>query len=331
MLAGTGAELPDLDTVVVASGPVPSGAQSWTGFLDRAGPTDRVAVERRCAELGPDDRSDILFTSGTTGTPKGVVMTHGRTLRVATDWVAMTGLGPDDRYLMVNPYFHMFGLKAGILACLVSGATMLPEPVFDVDRILERGRPGAGHGAAGAAHPVSVDPGPPPTGPVPAVLAAGGGDRCRRHPRRAGPPHPRRASLLDRCHGLRAHRGRHGVGHVAGGRPRDHRHHRRPAASRIRAADRGGGRRRTRRTVRRGAPAGRQCHGLLSRRPRGHGVDPLAGRVAAYRRCRHGRRCRIPAHRGAGQGHVHRRAGSTPTPPRSRTTCCAIPTSPRRR
>ena len=44
-------------------------------------------------------------------------MTHGRTLLVATDWVAMTGLTADDRYLMVNPYFHMFGLKAGILAC----------------------------------------------------------------------------------------------------------------------------------------------------------------------------------------------------------------------
>jgi acyl-CoA synthetase (AMP-forming)/AMP-acid ligase II len=65
-------------------------------------------------------------------------MTHGRTLQVATDWVAMTGLGAHDRYLMVNPYFHMFGLKAGILACLVSGATMLPEPVFDVDRALAR-------------------------------------------------------------------------------------------------------------------------------------------------------------------------------------------------
>jgi acyl-CoA synthetase (AMP-forming)/AMP-acid ligase II len=39
---------------------------------------------------------------------------------------------------MVNPYFHMFGLKAGILASIVAGATMLPEPVFDVDRALAR-------------------------------------------------------------------------------------------------------------------------------------------------------------------------------------------------
>ena len=65
-------------------------------------------------------------------------MTHGRTLGVATDWVAMTGLSADDRYLMVNPYFHMFGLKAGILACVASGATMLPQPVFDVDTVLAR-------------------------------------------------------------------------------------------------------------------------------------------------------------------------------------------------
>jgi acyl-CoA synthetase (AMP-forming)/AMP-acid ligase II len=95
-------------------------------------------VERRAAALGPEDRSDILFTSGTTGAPKGVVMTHGRTLAVATDWVAMTGLAAGDVYLMVNPYFHMFGLKAGILASVAAGATMLPEPVFDADRALAR-------------------------------------------------------------------------------------------------------------------------------------------------------------------------------------------------
>ena len=151
MLSSTGTELPDLDTVVVAHGPVPGGAESWDGFMARATPSTRAEVDRRAVELGPDDPSDILFTSGTTGVPKGVVMTHGRTLCVATDWVAMTGLSAGDRYLMVNPYFHMFGLKAGILACVASGATMLPEAVFDVDRILDRvGR-----------EQVTVLPGPP--------------------------------------------------------------------------------------------------------------------------------------------------------------------------
>ncbi len=65
-------------------------------------------------------------------------MTHGRTLTVASDWVAMTGLRAGDVYLQVNPYFHMFGLKAGILASVVAGATMLPEAVFDVDAVLAR-------------------------------------------------------------------------------------------------------------------------------------------------------------------------------------------------
>ncbi len=138
MLRDTGTELPDLVTIVIASGHPPEGTVSWEGFMGRADDRHRVLVDRRSADLDPHDRSDILFTSGTTGRPKGVVMTHGRTLCVATDWVAMTGLRDDDRYLMVNPYFHMFGLKAGILACVASGATMLPEAVFDVDRIVDR-------------------------------------------------------------------------------------------------------------------------------------------------------------------------------------------------
>jgi acyl-CoA synthetase (AMP-forming)/AMP-acid ligase II len=138
MLADAGVDLPDLALTVIARGLAPVGTESWDRFLDRATAASRAELDRRGVAVSADDPSDILFTSGTTGVPKGVVQTHGRTLRVATDWVAMTGLDADDRYLMINPYFHMFGLKAGILAAVCAGATMLPEPVFDVDRALSR-------------------------------------------------------------------------------------------------------------------------------------------------------------------------------------------------
>ena len=151
MLADTGAELPDLVTTVVAHGPIPPGAEEWDAFCDRATGVAFDDLVRRRSELGADDPSDILFTSGTTGTPKGVVQTHGRTLSVATDWVAMSGLVAEDRYLMVNPYFHMFGLKAGILAAVCAGATMLPVSVFDVDAVL----------TLVSSHGVTVLPGPP--------------------------------------------------------------------------------------------------------------------------------------------------------------------------
>ena len=151
MLAGTGVALPALETIVVARGKAVDGAVELRDFMAAATPESLAEVRRRSAALGPDDPSDILFTSGTTGLPKGVVMTHGRTLTVATDWVAMTGLRAGDVYLQVNPYFHMFGLKAGILASVASGATMLPEPVFDVARALARV----------ASEGVTVLPGPP--------------------------------------------------------------------------------------------------------------------------------------------------------------------------
>lgn len=151
LLASASVALPSLQTIVVAHGPSAAGATSgglesrlgasthaWVDFVARGDAAAEAEVARRSAALGPEDASDILFTSGTTGLPKGVVMTHGRTLTVAGDWVAMTGLTEGDVYLQINPYFHMFGLKAGILASIAAGATMLPEAVFEAGRVLAR-------------------------------------------------------------------------------------------------------------------------------------------------------------------------------------------------
>jgi len=97
------------------------------------------------------DLSDIIFTSGTTGRPKGAMTTHAQSLRTFATWASIVGLRRGDRYLVVNPFFHTFGYKAGILACLMHGATIVPEAVFDVERVLERIE----------AERISVLPGPP--------------------------------------------------------------------------------------------------------------------------------------------------------------------------
>ncbi|MDP1858360.1 MAG: AMP-binding protein, partial [Gemmatimonadaceae bacterium] len=123
-----GASLPDLALRIT----------DVDSFARDATPDARTELDARAANVGDDDVADILFTSGTTGAPKGVVQTQARTTLIAQDWVAMTGLSARDSYLMVNPYFHMFGLKAGILASIAAGARMLPEPVFDAERALQR-------------------------------------------------------------------------------------------------------------------------------------------------------------------------------------------------
>jgi acyl-CoA synthetase (AMP-forming)/AMP-acid ligase II len=83
------------------------------------------------------DVSDIIFTSGTTGRPKGAMMNHRQTLRMYEEWATLADLRPGDRYLMINPYFHTFGLKAGLIASFLRGATMLPLAVFDIDSVVD--------------------------------------------------------------------------------------------------------------------------------------------------------------------------------------------------
>lgn len=140
-LTASGAHLPDLElTVTLPTDEDPEGdpAHRYADYLAAAEHVTGRSRAQRAAALTPDDLSDTLYTSGTTGSPKGVEITHGQTLRVFTAWAETVGLREGDRYLLVNPFFHTFGYKAGVLACLLTGATMLPEAVYDAGRTLRR-------------------------------------------------------------------------------------------------------------------------------------------------------------------------------------------------
>ena len=126
-----------LEEVIVLRGSVPETATDFASFMDRAGEVDAAAVVARAENVGGDDLCNIMFTSGTTGAPKGAMLTHSATCRGYKSWSDVIGLDRD-RYLIINPFFHSFGLNAGILACLMTGSTILPHPVFDVPSVMAR-------------------------------------------------------------------------------------------------------------------------------------------------------------------------------------------------
>lgn len=94
------------------------------GGIDRSGPAG-------------DATADIIFTSGTTGRPRGVVTKHAQVLRGFHDFGAECGLAEADRYAIVNPFSHSFGYRSGWIMALMFGACVWPLPILDVPSLLD--------------------------------------------------------------------------------------------------------------------------------------------------------------------------------------------------
>jgi fatty-acyl-CoA synthase len=140
----TDAELPDLRWVVLYDPADPErthsplkGLLAWQDLLAAAEPVTRNELDAATATLDPDDPINIQYTSGTTGFPKAVVLTHHNILNNAWFSALAMGFTEHDRLAVPVPFYHCFGMVLANLLCLSVGACIvLPCEHFDPAAVL---------------------------------------------------------------------------------------------------------------------------------------------------------------------------------------------------
>jgi fatty-acyl-CoA synthase len=131
-------ELPDLRWVISMKDHAPAGMLSWPRFLDIGDTVHEEELRTREAELSPSDPINLQYTSGTTGFPKGVLLTHRSVLLNAWYVGTFEALTAEDRVCVPVPFYHCFGVVIGVLGCVVHGAALLvPSEHFDAAAVLD--------------------------------------------------------------------------------------------------------------------------------------------------------------------------------------------------
>ncbi|MEB3102084.1 AMP-binding protein [Ferviditalea candida] len=130
-------KLPKLKNVIILGDRAFSGMMTWSELLAMKDSTSEEELNQRMRELEPDDVINMQYTSGTTGFPKGVMLTHNNLVNNAYNIAHCMKLTEADRMCIPVPFFHCFGCVLGTLACVTVGATMVPVQEFNPELVLK--------------------------------------------------------------------------------------------------------------------------------------------------------------------------------------------------
>ena len=130
--------LPHLRNVIyIGEEEAPAGMFHWEDVLEAGLEVSNEELQERQQELKPDDVINMQYTSGTTGFPKGVMLTHNNIINNGSRIGRCMNLSSSDRLCIPVPFFHCFGCVLGNMACVTSGATMVPLLRFRAEEVLK--------------------------------------------------------------------------------------------------------------------------------------------------------------------------------------------------
>lgn len=129
-------KLPNLKNIIVLGNKRYPGTFSWDDLMEGSTRISRDMYVERYNSLHPGDVINMQYTSGTTGFPKGVMLTHHNIINNARNIAACMNLGNQDRMCIPVPFFHCFGCVLGTMACMAVGATMVPVQEFEPRQVL---------------------------------------------------------------------------------------------------------------------------------------------------------------------------------------------------